>query len=52
VKDQHIDGTENTTIGGSFTPGNAGLADFTLRIMGIAGIDLDAKISAAAGGAR
>jgi len=49
VGDQHIARTENTTIGGAFTPGNAGLGDFTLRVMGIAGIDLDAKISAAAG---
>jgi general secretion pathway protein D len=49
VDDHHIKGTENTTIGGAFTPGNAGLGDFTLRVMGIAGIDVDAKISAAAG---
>jgi len=49
VKDKHIAGTENTTIGGAFTPGSAGLADFTLQVMGVGGIDLDATIAAAAG---
>jgi general secretion pathway protein D len=39
---------DGTTAGGSFTPGSAGLADFTLKLMGIAGFDLDATISAAA----
>ncbi|HTE44090.1 MAG TPA: secretin N-terminal domain-containing protein, partial [Gemmatimonadaceae bacterium] len=49
VKDKKIAGTENTTIGGAFTPGSAGLGDFSLKVMGISGIDLDANISAAAG---
>jgi len=49
VKDTHVAGTENTTVGGAFTPGSGGLADFTLRVMGAGGIDLDATIAAAAG---
>jgi len=49
VKDQHVHRTENTTVGGDFTPGQGGLGDFTLRVMGVAGIDIDATISAAAG---
>jgi general secretion pathway protein D len=49
VKDKRIVNTENTTIGGEFTPGKGGLGDFTLRVMGVSGIDLDATITAAAG---
>ena len=49
VKDQHVRRTENTTVGGDFTPGQGGLGDFTLRVMGVSGIDLEATISAAAG---
>jgi type II secretory pathway component GspD/PulD (secretin) len=49
VKDKHILNTENTMVGGTFKPGSAGLADFTLQVMGIAGIDVDATISAAVG---
>jgi general secretion pathway protein D len=49
VKDRQIRHTENTTIGGDFAPGAGGLGDFTLRVMGVSGIDLDATITAAAG---
>ncbi|HVX41706.1 MAG TPA: secretin N-terminal domain-containing protein [Gemmatimonadaceae bacterium] len=49
VAQQRIAHTENSTIGGAFTPGNAGLGDFTLKVMGISGIDVDATISAAVG---
>lgn len=49
VAQQKIARTENSTIGGSFTPGNAGLGDFTLKVMGVSGIDVDATISAAVG---
>jgi general secretion pathway protein D len=48
VANQHINHTDNTRIGGSFTPGDAGLGDFTLKIMGASGIDVDATITAAA----
>jgi len=48
VGDKHIAGTKNSTIGGTITPGDAGLGDFTLRVMGVSGIDLDATITAAA----
>lgn len=48
IRDQHVNHTENTTVGGSFTPASAGLGDFTLRVMGVGGFDLDATISAAA----
>ncbi|MGH7620562.1 MAG: type II secretion system protein GspD [Gemmatimonadaceae bacterium] len=48
VADKHVAGTENTTVGGSFTPGDAGLGDFTLKIMGASGLDVDATITAAA----
>jgi general secretion pathway protein D len=47
--DQKIGHTDKTTIGGSFTPGSAGLGDFSLKVMGVGGIDLDATITAAAG---
>jgi general secretion pathway protein D len=49
IADQHIKHTENTTLGGSFTPGSTGLGDFTLKVMGAGGADLDATIAAAAG---
>jgi general secretion pathway protein D len=49
VADARIKSTDNTTINGSFTPGSAGLGDFTLKVMGIGGLDLDATIRAAAG---
>jgi general secretion pathway protein D len=49
IADQHVARTENTTAGGDFTPGTAGLADFTLRIMGAGGYDLNATIQAAVG---
>lgn len=48
VADKRISHTENSTIGGSFTPGDAGLGDFTLKVMGVSGLDLDATITAAA----
>jgi general secretion pathway protein D len=47
VKDQHVPHTDNTTVSGAFTTGDAGLADFTLRIMGIGSWDVDATIRAA-----
>jgi general secretion pathway protein D len=43
----HVGHTDNTTVGGSFAAGSAGLGDFTLRIMGIGSWDVDATISAA-----
>jgi type II secretory pathway component GspD/PulD (secretin) len=49
AKDQHIGGTENSRIGGEFTPGKGGLGDFTLNVMGISGLDIDATITAAIG---
>jgi general secretion pathway protein D len=48
VDDKHVAGTENSRVGGSFSPGAAGLADFTLEVMGVSGIDLGATITAAA----
>jgi general secretion pathway protein D len=48
IADQHVEHTQNTTVGGSFTPASAGLGDFTLKIMGAGGYDLGATISAAA----
>lgn len=48
VADKRVAHTENSTVGGSFTPGEAGLGDFTLKVMGVSGLDLDATISAAA----
>ena len=41
IKQQHVVHTENTTVGGAFTPGTAGLADFTLRVMGVGGSSPD-----------
>jgi general secretion pathway protein D len=49
TKEQHIAGTENTRIAGQFAPGIGGLGDFTLQLMGVSGIDVDATISAAVG---
>jgi general secretion pathway protein D len=49
IGDQHVAHTENTTVGGAFTPGSLGLADFTLKVMGVGGYDLEATIRAAAG---
>jgi general secretion pathway protein D len=49
IKNQHVQNTENTTVGASFTPSGAGLGDFTLKVMGAGGYDLDATIAAAAG---
>jgi len=49
IGDQHVKNTENTTVGGEFAPGSAGLGDFTLRVMGAGGYDLNATIRAAAG---
>jgi general secretion pathway protein D len=48
IADQHVQNTENTTVGGTFTPASAGLGDFTLKIMGAGGYDLNATIRAAA----
>jgi general secretion pathway protein D len=47
VKDHRIPHTDNTTAGGTFSPGDGGLGDFTLRIMGIGSWDIDATITAA-----
>jgi general secretion pathway protein D len=49
VPKQRISRTENATASGSFAPGAAGLADFTLKVMGVGGWDLDATIRAAIG---
>jgi type II secretory pathway component GspD/PulD (secretin) len=49
IGDTHVKGTENTKVGGDFTPGSTGLGDFTLRVMGAGGYDLNATIRAAAG---
>ncbi|HEY4303841.1 MAG TPA: secretin N-terminal domain-containing protein [Gemmatimonadaceae bacterium] len=47
IADHHLDHTENSTLGGSFTPASAGLGDFTLHVMGVGGWDVDATIRAA-----
>jgi type II secretion system protein D len=49
VKEQTIARTENTRIGGELTAGRGGLGDFTLHVMGISGLDVDATITAAIG---
>jgi general secretion pathway protein D len=49
IGDQRVKGTQNTLVGGDFTPGSTGLGDFTLRVMGAGGYDLNATIRAAAG---
>jgi general secretion pathway protein D len=48
IADTHVNNTQNTTVGGSFSPGSAGLGDFTLHVMGAGGFDLNATIRAAA----
>jgi general secretion pathway protein D len=49
IGDTHVNNTQNTTVGGSLSPGSAGLGDFTLKVMGVGGFDLNATIRAAAG---
>lgn len=49
ISNQHVNRTENTSLGGSYTPGTAGLGDFTLKLMGAGSYDLNATIRAAAG---
>lgn len=49
MKDQYVGRYDRTAVGGEFTPGKGGLGDFTLRIMGVGGIEVDATISAAVG---
>lgn len=49
IGDQHVKHTDNTTLGGTYTPGMSGLGDFTLKLMGAGGYDLNATIRAAAG---
>jgi general secretion pathway protein D len=49
IADQHVKGSDNSSVGGSFTPGSTGLGDFTLKVMGAGGYDLNATIRAAAG---
>jgi general secretion pathway protein D len=49
IGDQHVKGSDNTTFGGAFTPGSTGLGDFTLKVRGAGGYDLNATIRAAAG---
>jgi general secretion pathway protein D len=49
IKDQHVKNTDHTMVGGSFAPSGAGLGDFTLKVMGAGGYNLDATIAAAAG---
>ena len=49
IPKQRIPNTENATASGSFTPGATGLAEFTLKVMGVGGWDLDATIRAAIG---
>jgi general secretion pathway protein D len=49
IADKHVKGTDNTTLGGSYTPGSTGLGDFTLKLMGAGDYDLNATIRAAVG---
>ena len=49
IGDKHVKGTDNTTVGGSYTPGSTGLGDFTLKLMGAGDYDLNATIRAAVG---
>ncbi|HYD54282.1 MAG TPA: secretin N-terminal domain-containing protein [Gemmatimonadaceae bacterium] len=42
-------GGGNTTMGGELTAGTAGLGEFTLKVMGLGGVDVEATIRAAAG---
>ena len=48
VADTHVARTYNTSVGGDLSTGSAGLGDFTLRVLGAMGLDLDATIAAAA----
>jgi type II secretory pathway component GspD/PulD (secretin) len=48
LNDHHLDHTDNTTVGGSYSPGSSSLGDLTLRVMGIGSWDVDATIRAAA----
>lgn len=47
LEDHRLPHTDNTTVGGSFTPGSASLGDLTLRVMGIGSWNVDATIRAA-----
>jgi general secretion pathway protein D len=49
IAGKHVKGTDNTTLGGSYTPGSTGLGDFTLKLMGAGDYDLNATIRAAVG---
>jgi general secretion pathway protein D len=49
VDERKVAHSDNTVLGGAFTPGSAGLGDFTLRVMGLGVLDFDAIIRAAAG---
>lgn len=49
IKDKHVANTANSSVGGSFKTGSAGLGDFALHVMGVSSLDLDATITAAAG---
>ena len=49
IADKHVKGTDNTTVGGAYTPGSTGLGDFTLKLMGAGDYDLNATIRAAVG---
>jgi general secretion pathway protein D len=49
IANQRVGHTDNTTLGGSYAPGTAGLGDFTLKLMGAGSYDLAATIRAAAG---
>jgi general secretion pathway protein D len=44
-----VRGSDNTSVGGELTTGTAGLGEFTLKVMGIGGVDVEATIRAAAG---
>jgi type II secretory pathway component GspD/PulD (secretin) len=49
VVDQHVKGTDHTTIGGAYTPGTTGSDDFTIHVAGFGSSALSATLSAAAG---
>lgn len=49
VKDKVIASSDGTSIGGEFAPGRGGLGDFTLHVMGLSGLNMDATITAAVG---
>jgi general secretion pathway protein D len=48
MNDHAIPHTSNSVVGGAFTPPSAGLGDFTLKVMGVGPLDIDATIRAAA----